>query len=64
MFNKFISGINWMRNPFSFEDYWAGLLETSAMGGPSVEEARRDYERLPDYRAMHFSNSLLVIFGQ
>ena len=48
MFGKFISVINWMRGPFSFEDYWAGLLETSAVGGPSVEEARRDYKTIEE----------------
>ncbi|MCL0044121.1 hypothetical protein M1N24_01155 [Dehalococcoidia bacterium] len=41
-----------MRDPFSFEDYWVRLLETSAMGGPSVEEAKRDYQTIEQCKSL------------
>jgi hypothetical protein len=54
MFDKMLDGINWMRDIFSFDDYWGRLLDSGVSGGPSAEEAREDY------RAIEQGKSLLA----
>lgn len=54
MFDKFLDGINWMRDIFSFDDYLGRLWEPGVSGRPSAEEARTDYQ------AIERGNSLLA----
>jgi hypothetical protein len=54
MFGKYIDGINWTMDSFSFDDYCIRLLGTGALGGPNLEETRKDYQ------AMKRCNSTLI----
>jgi len=54
MLDRFINAMNWMGDPSSFEAYWLRLQRNGALGGPSAEEARRDYQAVERYKSLTF----------
>lgn len=54
MFDKFIDAMSWMGDPSSFEAYWLRLQRNSTLGGPSAEEARRDYQAIERCKSLTF----------
>ena len=54
MFGKIIDVVNWMDDPFSFEAYWQCLQQNLDLGGPSAQEAKRDYQVIERCKSQSF----------
>ena len=54
MFGRFINFMDRMGGASDFEAYWRRLQRDSASGGPSVEEARKDYQAIDRYRVFTY----------
>ena len=54
MFHKIIDVVNWMEDPFCFEAYWQRLQQNVDLGGPSAQEAKRDYQVIERCKSLVF----------